>query len=168
MVCLNRTYDAVKTSIKRLEKKGCIIRVKFKNGRGGWSQYEVPKELYHETIQHESGYKSGSELGTTISSSSSNLIRTTTTELPDEWNFDISAYQAFGFRQSHLKQLFGDGNLTADQVEESLLNFNHDYKHGYLKKDIQSKISYLMKILRNGQEFVSDKYNDLVETDDIY
>ena len=28
---------AVKTTFQRLEEKRCLIRVSFKNGRGGWS-----------------------------------------------------------------------------------------------------------------------------------
>lgn len=50
---LKCSTGAVKTSIQRLEKKECLIRVEFKNGRGGWSRYEVPDHIYYDFLKNE-------------------------------------------------------------------------------------------------------------------
>ena len=96
--CLKTSSGSAKTTIQRLEDKGCIIRVEFKNGRGGWSKYELPEVLFREMLQLETENKLttnwqqtenkvGSELATepatSPSSSSSSLylenFKTTTT-----------------------------------------------------------------------------------------
>lgn len=53
---LKRTSGSVKTSIQRLEKKGYLNRVQFKNGRGGWSRYGLSEILYQE-ITNKTGNK---------------------------------------------------------------------------------------------------------------
>lgn len=178
---LEITPGSIKTSISRLCEKAFLIVNSFKNGRGGWSTYEIPDNVYNELLQMETRHKLhtnltqtthkvdtklNTQLNTNASSSSSlNNIKTTTTELPDEWDFDLSPYSAFGFRESHLRQVMGDQKLTASQAEDSLAHFCYDYENGFLRKDIRSKISWLMKTLRNGGEYVSDKYNDLLEAE---
>jgi biotin operon repressor len=172
---LKRTQNAIKTSIKRLQKKGCIIRVKFKNGRGGWSQYEIPEDIYHEAIQHETeykigtkwvqtGYKQGSEPGTELStntlSSSSELIKTTTTELSNEWNFDISPYARFGFSISQIKQLAMLGIISATDVEQSLIEFSYDLDNNILPPIKTNKINFLMGLLRRGHSYVSETFKN--------
>ena len=44
-------YWRVKNAIRRLEKKGFLVRIEFKNGRGGWTNYEVPDDIY-ESIEN--------------------------------------------------------------------------------------------------------------------
>jgi predicted transcriptional regulator len=39
----NLAKNTVRKTIQRLEKKGFISREKFKNGRGGWTQYKLQK-----------------------------------------------------------------------------------------------------------------------------
>jgi hypothetical protein len=55
---LKRSAGAVKNAIGRLEKKSCLIRIGFKNGRGGWSRYEVPDDIYQRI---ETGSKLGAK-----------------------------------------------------------------------------------------------------------
>ena len=101
--CLKTSSGSAKTSIQRLEDKGCITRVEFKNGRGGWSKYELPDVLFREMLQLETenklatnreqtGNKVGPELATepatSLSSSSSSIdlnqnLKTTTTGEPE-------------------------------------------------------------------------------------
>ena len=47
----------IKTTRQRLEKKGCLLRVAFKNGRGGWSKYELPERVYHDVLRIETENK---------------------------------------------------------------------------------------------------------------
>jgi hypothetical protein len=175
---LKRSRDAIKTSIKRLEKKGCITRTKFKNGRGGWSQYEIPADIYQDAIRYENGYKwgtnwvqtgykvgseLGSELGTTRPSSSSNnnniIIETTTTaDFLEKWNFDISAYSKFGFGIIQIKQLASLNTISPSEVEQSLIEFNYDYENNALPLIKTNKINFLMGLLRGGHSYISENY----------
>ena len=52
--------EAIKVAIKRLLKKDFLIRHDFKNGRGGWTRYEIPEKVYNEIRQTETGIKVGS------------------------------------------------------------------------------------------------------------
>ena len=51
---LKTTTGSVKTTLQRLESKGNILRVNHKNGRGGWSQYELSDQSYRELLLIES------------------------------------------------------------------------------------------------------------------
>ncbi|MGK5089280.1 hypothetical protein WDW86_17150 [Bdellovibrionota bacterium FG-2] len=101
-VTCKTTAMAAQVTIRRLEKKGFIRRVEFKDGRGGWSRYELSGAAFQELLHFESQNKVGTileqsqnkvgsqlrtELRTSPSSSSSFLIRedfkTTTTSEPD-------------------------------------------------------------------------------------
>jgi len=174
---LKHSTGAIKTTIQRLEKKGCLKRVGFKNGRGGWSRYELPDDIYHAVLRTETGNKlttkwqqtdnkvasqPTTEPATSASSSSSSFkdIKTTTTELGDEWNFDITPYNRFGFTSSQLKQLATLGTILAADVEQSLIEFSCDYDNNALPPIKTSKINFLMGLLRAGHTYVSEAYKN--------
>jgi DNA-binding transcriptional regulator PaaX len=54
---LKHSPRVIRTTIQRLEKKGCIRRIEFKNGRGGWTRYELPESIYHEVLRSETSNK---------------------------------------------------------------------------------------------------------------
>lgn len=58
---LKRSTGAIRTTIQRLEKKGCLLRAGFKNGRGGWSRYELPDSIYHDVLRSETSNKVATE-----------------------------------------------------------------------------------------------------------
>ena len=67
------TIAAVKKAIQRLEKKKVINRLNFKNGRGGWSIYELANMTFQELLFLETGAKlepnwsqTGAKLGTEV------------------------------------------------------------------------------------------------------
>jgi hypothetical protein len=101
---LQKNAEIVKTTIKRLNKKGCLIRLDFKPGRGGWSKYELPDNIFRELLQNcnqqlylireqfgnnsgtnreqtgnNSGTQPGTQRGTNVPSSSSYYINSKTT-----------------------------------------------------------------------------------------
>jgi hypothetical protein len=95
---LQSSICSIKKSIQRLEEKIFLIRVLFKNGRSGWTVYELPDWIYQDLLQMETedklrtnwrqsrdklGTEVGTEVKTTSSSSSSNYVledfKTTTT-----------------------------------------------------------------------------------------
>jgi hypothetical protein len=164
---------SIKTSIARLCEKAFLIINGFKNGRGGWSTYEIPANTYNELLQMETRHKLhtnktqtthkldtklNTQPNTNASSSSSNLINTTTTELTDDWIFDITPYARFGFMPSHIKQLAPLGVISANEVEQSLIEFCFDFDNNSLPKIKTSKINFLMGLLRSGHSYVSEEY----------
>jgi hypothetical protein len=173
---LKRSTGAIRTTIQRLEKKGCLLRAGFKNGRGGWSRYELPDSIYHDVLRSEtsnklatnsqqSGNKVASQLATelaTSASSSSSLKdrRTTTTELSDEWNFDITSYARFGFTKTHIKQLASLGVISATDVEQSLIEFSYDLNNNALPPIKTNKINFLMGLLRASHMYVSEGFKN--------
>jgi hypothetical protein len=172
---LKRRPGVVKTTIQRLEKKNCLLRVEFKNGRGGWSRYEVPDHIYHDALRNETGNKvvtnwqqtgnklatqPTTELATSPSSSSSLNINTTTTELSDEWKFDITSYARFGFTQTQLKQIVSLGVVSADEVEQSLIEFSYDLDNNLLPSIKTTKINFLMGLLRSGHTYISERFKN--------
>ena len=173
------TVRAAQETIRRLEVKGFIRRVGYKNGRGGWTTYELPEGFYKELFQLESSNKLTpklqqtpnklpteltTQLTTTPSSSSSvldskNLKTTTKTEVMDEndqrysaWNsVDPSPLAEFGFTQSHVIQLARDGKLSVEEVQDSIQFFAFDLKRNGKGKEIKGPpVSFFMGILRKG------------------
>lgn len=166
----------VKTSIYRLEVKGYLLRKEYKNGRGGWTRYELPKEVFHELLQSESSNKPitnrqqtdnkvVSEVATqpitNPSSSSSYIYKTTTTKLPDEWlNIELSEASSFGLTSNHLLQLYKIGGYDPVVIEDSIQYFLFDLKHNNKAKEIKTNpLSYFMGILKRvGVYAVPDNY----------
>jgi len=177
--------SAVRKAIQRLEQKGVIYRTDFKNGRGGWTRYQLSDQIYQEILRlknykvepnlsqswdkHELnlsqtkvkvGTEPETELRPTTSSSSSNLLNKTTTEFPDEWNFDISPYAKFGFTRSNIKQLISSGAISASMAEQSLIEFSYDSDNNALPAIKTNKINFLMGLLRLGHAYVSGGFKN--------
>jgi predicted transcriptional regulator len=173
---LKHSTGTIKTTIQRLEKKGCLLRVGFKNGRGGWSRYELPDNIYHDVLRSEtdnkvvtkwqqSGNKVASQLATelvtsTPSSSSYLNLKETTTALSEEWNFDIIPYARFGFSISQIKQLASLGVVSATNVEQSLIEFSYDLDNNALPIIKTGKINFLMGLLRSCHSYVSEGFKN--------
>jgi len=99
--CGTTVLSAQKT-IQRLEKKSLLRRVSFRNGRGGWTRYELSQETFQDLLHLETQDKLRTNLGqssdkpktqlrtqprTSVPSSSSSLdlenFKTTTTGEPE-------------------------------------------------------------------------------------
>ncbi len=161
---LNSYKNTVKTSIYRLEIKGYLLRNEYKNGRGGWTRYELPKEVFHELLQNETGNKLATNWQQTVNkvvskvvtepitspSSSSSIYKTTTTELPDDWlKINLTDTNEFGFTHSHLLQLYKTGEFTSKIIEDSIKHFLFDLQQNNKAKEIKTNsLSYFMGILR--------------------
>ena len=166
----------IKTSVYRLIKKGCILRVEYKNGRSGWTQYELPNEIFHELLQSEtdnklvtnwqqSDNKVVSEVvtePTTNVPSSSSYINKTTTNLPEEWlciNFEPIA--DIGFSANHLQQLL-DKN-SPEVVQESIFHFAYSLNHNSKFKNHENPLNLFMGVLRKGNAWIEPNYRSAQE-----
>ncbi len=161
----------VKKTIQRLEKIGHLGRVKFKNGRGGWTAYSISKNIYDEIRDIETRDKLntkwrqsrdkvepkvGTEVETSLSSSSSNIkLNTITTS--DDWVQDIQTpenLKALGFGVGHIKQLKEKFSISPDQIQHGLETFAYDLENGELERlkarGVQNIIGYFFGAMKNG------------------
>ena len=173
---IKTSHGSVKTTIRRLEKKGHIRRIHFKNGRGGWSQYELLEATFREMLQLETENKlatnwtqSGNkpdtqpdtQPDTSTLSSSSKYINTTTEDgnsatsffhlkIPDE-------LKKIGFSENHLMQLKRDSKLPLESISSSLEALAYDLTFEDVKKKIRSPIGLIMKLLKASEPYLSEK-----------
>jgi hypothetical protein len=171
------TSGAAQVTVRRLINKKFLLRVSFKDGRGGWTVYELPESVYSELFQLETQNKVGTNLEqsqnkvisqprtqprTSASSSSSlkdlDLNKLTNTGeaefsvLPAEWTqIDTTPVSEIRFGQNQLLQIFQMGKLSAEQVQESIYAFAFDLEVNERKKVINgAALNFFMGILRKG------------------
>jgi hypothetical protein len=156
---------SVKNSLRRLEEKHFIKNVMFKNGRGGWSKFELPDNIFRDLLESEMEHKLDTnltqtrhKLDTNAPLSSSSYITTTTTDLNPEWDFDVTNFEKFGFTKSHLRQLMSLNKISAKDIEQSLIEFSYDLENNFLPNIKTSKINMLMGLFRAGQTYTSGNY----------
>lgn len=167
---LNIKLGSVKNSLRRLEEKGFIKPVQFKKGRGGWTQFELPDNVYRDLLERDKEHNwntSGTQMehitntyrntekDTNDSRRRSLVIKDSSSEL-EEWDFDISAYEPYGFTKDKLGQIIRMECFSVDQVQSALLEwkFDIDNKH----RDMNFPINYLMKCFREKVPYSSDVY----------
>jgi predicted transcriptional regulator len=176
----NHAVKTVKNAINRLVKKNILFRNYFKTGRGGWTIYSIPNNIYQEilSLEHrdketakweQSGSKLASKLASELvargsSSSSTNIYKTTTTsdpknlteaQLAQKWQeLDIEPLSQIGFTKTHLAQVISQDKLSIDMIQNSIYAFAFDLQENDKAKDIKGdSINYFMGILRNGKPY---------------
>ncbi len=184
---LKTTPHSAKVTLQRLQAKGFVHRSGFKNGRGGWSTYEIPEGTYRalsvretrsklatnrQQTDNETGNKlttkPATEPATTPLSSSSyieNKFTPTTAETraraEDVWtpeDLDYSMLTDVGFGRSQALQLRSLG-LSFDVVQRSLVYFEFELRYTASGKTIQEPLALLMKRMRqNGSWEAPEEY----------
>lgn len=145
---------AIRLAIQRLKEKKLILSRESKEGRGGWTVYEIPHLIFKEiskldfifpqTPSHNHTSKHTSELtsqpaslGSSSSSSLNNTITTKDYEMPSDWkSIAIPGFLVErGFRETHVKQIYQSqkNNISAEQVQESLHEYAYDLENGHVK-----------------------------------
>jgi len=177
------TKSSIQKTVQRLEQKGIILRSNFKNGRGGWTQYELSEHVFQDILHNEIQYKFDTNLGqtqdkgeteprtelrtNTSSSSGINILNknTTTSEqkfkpgqlpLSEDWNvIDIIPLQEIGFTKTHLLQVASQNKLPAKVVQDSIYAFAFDLQKNNKRSGIKGDpINFFMGILRNGKPYL--------------
>ena len=153
--------NTLKTNIYRLVIKKYLIRKEFKNGRGGWTRYWLPEEVFHEILQNENSDKLTTNRKQTVNKVhskpttntfplSSSSYYNTTTEMPEEWlKIDLFEASEFGFTNEHVFQLYKLGTLESEIVNNSIDFFLFDLKNNNKATEIKTNpISYFMGIMK--------------------
>ena len=169
----NITFGSVKTTIMRLEKKGYVKRFKYKNGRGGWSSFEIPDPVYKELLRYEEFHKPDTKWtqtehkvdtqpdtqpDTTPPYSSSSIINTTTTDpeivIPSE-------LQSMGVSTKSVNSYLT--NMTVQEIQQSIDAFNYDLKNNLVKSS--TPLNMLFGILKKGRPYLSSHFTEQLNRD---
>ncbi len=177
---LGSKKSSVRTVIKRVVDKGFLNRVESRSGKGGWTKFGMSSDLYQKLLldkqttsvadnsahlEHNQRTTERTVERTNVSSSSSNLNNNTNTnyesdsELTGEWLEIITpdSLKEISFGKTQLMQLKRVGSLTPIEVQESLDAFAYDLEAGTVKS-FGSKLSFLMGIMRKGNNYISEAY----------
>jgi hypothetical protein len=164
---LSKPENTIRTSLKRLIRKGIISITCFKNGRSGWSQYVINEPIRSEIFSnipnkplfftplehHETGgneEKLGTKLGTGPTCSSSGINTTTNKIQVTGWDeIDISPLEEIGFTDHHLRQIQMFGNLPPEIVQDSIYHLHFDLTHN--RREFRNgPLNAFMGVLRSG------------------
>ncbi len=147
------SVSSVKKTLQRLETKSFFKRIEFKNGRGGWTKYELHNEVFQELLRNGTRDKVETNRGqtedkvetqprtqprTSLSSSSSNLlIKESTTTQPNSENLDwmslidFSPVQSSGITRSVLSrcvELYPNLASRPEALEQLVFRFGEYLK----------------------------------------
>ena len=166
----------IHTATKELRRKGCVVIVNRKDGRGGWVSYGITQEAFNEWVclnnmhkrrdnveitERKRRDKGGDKGGYLVpSSSSSDLLinknKTTTTTLDESLGVQIPInLKKIGFCMPHVHQVLNSENLTTQEIQESLDAFAYDLEHGKIKSKT-GNLNFLMGILLKHGAYTSE------------
>lgn len=159
---IESSKDTIKKSFQRLQKKGLLIRLKGGEGRNGFARFKLPTSVATECFSmfktgDRIGDRTGYKIGDSLNSSSSNINKTTTTELPDDWKeIDITTLEHIGFTLEHLRQLLKHNQPQT--VQTSINHFAYALEHNEKIKGHASPLNVIMGVLRKGQAWIERNY----------
>lgn len=159
---IKTTSPTVRTAIQRLEKKGCIIRSLFKNGRGGFSIYEIPTDMYQEWILNsrvkpnlnQTEIKVKAELKPQPKpdldiKKESNYLELNNTYIQE----NFPSVQKIGFKESHLQKTA----RTESEIIEILTHYEHSLSMNEIR--VPQKLPVLISIINDSNKtWVSESY----------
>jgi hypothetical protein len=147
------SVQSAKVTIRRLEMTLLIKRLEYKNGRGGWTIYELPNHVHSylrldetrnklganwEQSSNKLGAQPVTQPGTSSSSSSRNLLikEPTTTQAMDPFaNIDLGPAQSFGIAASVLARCVELYPVLQPEQLESLV-----YRFAEFAKDPKNRV----------------------------
>jgi hypothetical protein len=172
---INTTAGNLRYLILNLRNMGFLNIVKTKNGPNGWRVFELPESVYkslsnqrnisralverYQSVSNPLVNALGSALVEPPSSSSIN-ITTTNYKAGALANIQIQLTEsliAIGFNNGHVDQLTRDSSLGSEEIQNSLDAFAFDLGFEDVRRKVRSPIGLIMKLLKNGQAYVSEK-----------
>lgn len=175
-IAIETTVSAGRKAIQRLEDKGFIIRGSFKDGRGGWTKYELKEEVYKTLLLDNRMAKlepnisqSRAKVGTQLepqpepsvpcSSSNLNINNTTTTQSelePDLW---LSVPKNLEGRVSirQLRDFVKQNLISAEDLQSSLDGFAYDLEKGSIRAKNGNPVAILIGAVKSGG-YISQSY----------
>ena len=164
-------YSTYKKILQRLKSSDLLEVKSYQRGPGSRVDIYLQNSVIsvfakHGKVRGQYGDSKGTYIETDSSSSSSSLnnnIETTTkkkkTELPEDW-LEIKipdSVKEIRFGAGQLKQLFNKGELSAQDVQESLDHLAYDLESGAAEeKNFKSPLHVFMSVLIKGMPYVSE------------
>ena len=157
MQCIDISKDSARTALRFLLKQGLIHRVEFRNGRMGWSRYEIKKTLYEEIMNtHKRGSIDPlSQKGSNSSSSNNNI---TTNKIDPFYlkEIDVSPLEFIGMTEKHLLQL--KAKTTKEVIQESIHHFAYGLQYNPKVKKYDNPMAVLISVLKRGEAWIEPDY----------
>ena len=148
---LETSSGTLKNAILRLQKKNVLSKHSYKNGRGGWTQYQINDVIYQDLLQHESdskvvaNYKQSDSkvvaqpvaqpVASTPSSSSSVLINKDSTITKNNYvtkwleSLDLTSFSDSGVTTSTIARCLElYSNLEPEQLDDLIYRFGEHLK----------------------------------------
>ncbi len=182
---INADKESTRVSLKRLQKKKILIRMKGERGRHGLTKFIIPEFVVKKCFSifddipfdiNDIGNKYGNKYGNSeIHTSSSSFINTTTTEMTESTitcdelkNIDIEPLGEIGFSTQHLSQLTSQKKLSTDVIQESINAFAFDLKENGKAKSIKGlPLNFFMGVLGKGKPYLPPPNYESPEDRDI-
>ena len=162
---LNITPERVRNLIFRITKKGGIHIVQHKSGQNAYRVFELPLSLYQAMIEKQGNQFANDPLAKPLASipySSSSDIKTTTTNLPDEWkSINCIPLKVINFGFTELKNIYRKCPRHIDQlvIQDSINQFAFGLKNNPDRyKNMTAPSGILVKNLCEGNPWVENDY----------
>jgi hypothetical protein len=177
------TAKSAQESIRRLQQKCFLNREKFKNGRGGWTQYSIPESVFKELSQLDSYNKLPTKLPQTTNKPpsqlttepptsspivvvSSNSINTTNTQAGDEPCFVIPIELTGKVSRRQLSEFVLTAKISESDLQLSLDAFAYDLKNKLVSSKYSSNpVSLLIGAIKNNGSYNSAKYIEVLKSE---
>lgn len=152
------TLSMVNTSIQRLVDKQLIFRENGKRGRGGFYCFGI-SELVKDAATEYKRLSAFDDIDGPIKNAdekqlesyeTQTAIGSHTTQIPKELaGIDISSLSKIGFKNGHLIQLFKQGNIDFNTIQDSINHFAFDLQYNNKAAEIKKStpIGFFMGIL---------------------
>jgi DNA-binding MarR family transcriptional regulator len=173
---LGTTRNGMETALKRLRKKGLILREKGKTGRNGLINLSISEAIKNEAIKYirmnqieqqsmnkgsirvQDGRLNRVQLESNGSLYSSSNKNNTTTVLPDEWKrINYTPLESIGFAMQHLLDIFETNLCDPNVVQESIYHFAFGLEEGKYKS-YDNPLKVFIGRLRKGSAWFESSY----------
>ena len=168
---LKTTTAAARKAIQRLEAKRYISRSSYKDGRGGWTKYEVPHPVYLELLTSQTRANLEPKLSQSeakvepqpepqpeprLSNSSSIVLNNKNTTTEERPEIRVPENLKGLFSRNELNSLVEKNLLSIDLLQQSLDHFSYDMEHKCVKAKT-SPINLFFGLARSGKVYRSLK-----------
>ena len=163
--------ETIRTSLKRLDKKGIISKAEGIRGRHGSTQISIPDFIIKECLNlfdceplslddiRDWKRDKNRDMTNTNSSSYINIITTNNNNLSENWKtVNVEPLAHIGFSITQLKQLSSKSLNSPEIVQESINHFAFGLKNNPKFKQYNEPLNVLMGVLRKGELWVEANY----------
>ena len=169
-VAIRTSIAAARVAVQRLEAKEFVRRFAYKNGRSGWTKYELPEGVYSQLLFNESRTKVASNLDQTstkaapeptsqpapsLSSSSSSrdlYIKESTATQPERLDglgaLDLTQLREFGITHAVFKRAMQlHPNAPIEGLQELAFRLGELFKNPKERAKIQNARGFVIKLV---------------------